>query len=72
MRKLSQAGLSRAPGEAPGDFARRVVARRPDLEEPVLAITSLYQRVTYAGQPALARELRRRVKRFSAGRNLFR
>ncbi len=72
LRKLSQAGLSRAPGEAPGDFARRVVARRPDLEEPVLAITSLYQRVTYAGQPALARELRRRVKRFSAGRNLFR
>ncbi|TQV67702.1 DUF3488 domain-containing protein [Exilibacterium tricleocarpae] len=72
VRKLSRAGLARAPGEPPRDFARRVATRRPDLEQAVLAITDLYERISYAGQAALVPELRRSVARFTATRNLFR
>ena len=72
LRKLARAGFTRDPGEAPRDFARRVLRRRPDLQPSVLAITDLYERISYGGQAALLVELRRHVSRFRATRNVFR
>ena len=41
-RRLAALGLTRGPGEGPRDFARRVVAVRPDLTPAVERITALY------------------------------
>lgn len=49
-RKLARVGLTRAGHEGPQDFARRCLARRPDLAGPVSQISNLYQQVRYAGQ----------------------
>lgn len=45
--RLSLIGLKRVSGEAPGDFARRVVAAIPEESEQVWNITSLYARMAY-------------------------
>ena len=51
QRKLARAGLTRATGEGPLDFAHRVVAARPDLAEPVEHITALYVELRYGREP---------------------
>ena len=51
QRKLARAGLTRATGEGPLDFAHRVVAARPDLAEPVEHITGLYVELRYGREP---------------------
>ncbi len=65
-RKLARAGLERRHHEGPADFARRVVAARPDLAEPVRAITKLYIDARYgAATPSDApRKLRRLITTF--------
>jgi protein-glutamine gamma-glutamyltransferase len=67
-RKMAGAGLARDPAEGPRDFAARIVAKRPDLAEEVHAVLERYVRLRYGrpeGRPDLARELERRVRRFS-------
>ena len=69
--RLAGMGVVRDPGEAPGEFARRVARKFPRLEQQVLDITDRYQALVYA--PANSRdrdadgsvaELGRRVRRF--------
>ena len=67
-RKMARTGLARDPAEGPRDFAARIVAERPDLAEEVHAVLERYVRLRYGrpeGGPDLARELERRVRRFS-------
>jgi transglutaminase-like putative cysteine protease len=60
-RVLARAGLPRAAAEGPNDFARRVMAARPDAATQVQAITELYVDVRYghggAGDLQLLRSL---------------
>jgi hypothetical protein len=64
-------GVVRDPGEAPGEFARRVARKFPRLEQQVLDITDRYQALVYAPADSGDRdtdgsvaELGRRVRRF--------
>jgi len=64
---LLRVGLGRERNEAPGNFASRVAAARPDLAAEVDAITGLYDALSYRSEPGeemLAR-LKRLVRRFS-------
>ncbi len=63
--KLARAGLPRLPGEAPGDYARRVAISRPDLRQGVESITRLYEQVAYQEQHRSLTTLRQLVRRFS-------
>jgi transglutaminase-like putative cysteine protease len=45
--KLRRVSLARSPAEAPGDFAHRICAQRPDLAIDVDAITRLYDSLNY-------------------------
>lgn len=45
---LASQGLGRHVGEGPTDYAARVSSERPDLKEPVYAVTNAYVDVTYA------------------------
>ena len=64
--KLSGVGLPRAPAEGPVDYALSVVSRRPDLADPVRAITDQYVRIRYAdqGDGAAVKSLLADVARF--------
>ena len=62
--KLERLGFTRKPGEAPRDFARRVVHLRPDLSKPINSITELYEWASYAGNQAALIDLRRAVANF--------
>ena len=62
--KMAVAGLARRPHEGPRDYARRIGARRPELQGPAQAITQLYAQLRYGRTPppqGLAR-LRRLVR----------
>lgn len=66
-RKLARQGFVRAPHEGASAFAARVAARRPDLAEPLRAITADYEMLRYGAhepppaQRARLRALRRRA-----------
>ncbi|MGH8549348.1 MAG: transglutaminase TgpA family protein [Methylococcales bacterium] len=45
--KLAKAGFKRQDNEGAGDFARRVIHRRPELGPEILRITCLYHKVRY-------------------------
>jgi transglutaminase-like putative cysteine protease len=49
-KKLGRVNLARGRGEAPGDYALRVAATRPELAAQVDSITRLYERISYRGQ----------------------
>lgn len=66
-QRLARRGLPRQPGEAPGRFAERVAAERPELAEQVRRATECYSALVYAAaprddqRPKLLRELRRAI-----------
>jgi protein-glutamine gamma-glutamyltransferase len=62
--KLARLGFSRQSGEAPRDFAQRVIHLRPDLSKPINSITELYEWASYAGNQAALIDLRRAVANF--------
>ena len=49
-KKLGRVNLVRGRGEAPGDYALRVAATRPELAAQVDSITRLYESISYRGQ----------------------
>ncbi|WP_295384168.1 DUF3488 and DUF4129 domain-containing transglutaminase family protein [uncultured Thiodictyon sp.] len=53
-RRLARIGLTRAPGEGPADFTRRVAAARPDLAVAVRRILALYLRCRYMAKHTTA------------------
>ena len=65
-RKLARRGLTRAANEAPGTYAQRVSAARPDLHDAVQRITQCYAAYRYGPRrrPEQARQLKQLVKRF--------
>jgi transglutaminase-like putative cysteine protease len=66
QRKLARAGLTRATGEGPLDFAGRVIDARPDLSAPVEHITGLYVELRYGHEPQDPRFLNQAVAAFKA------
>ncbi|MBI4193827.1 MAG: DUF3488 domain-containing transglutaminase family protein [Betaproteobacteria bacterium] len=66
--KLRRKGLPRDPAEGPSDYAMRLARGRPDLVPAVTAITRLYVALRYGAEtnPALVRDLQRRVREFAA------
>ncbi len=61
-RALARCGLPRGAAEAPEDYARRVLSRRPDLGNEIKRVTRLYLAARYGpGDDATQRELRAAV-----------
>ena len=60
--RMARVGLARRKGEGPRAYAQRIVARRPDLKEPVTRITKGYERVVYADDDSALEALRYAVK----------
>ncbi len=52
--RLANRGVARAPGEAPGDYARRVARELPRFGEETARVTGLYLQLSYAGDRELA------------------
>jgi transglutaminase-like putative cysteine protease len=69
--RLADIGLERRPSQGPVDYAHAVAASRQDLKQSVEAVTDLYVRLRYGGDPAL--ETRRaffeQVRRFKPSRS---
>lgn len=63
--KLARQGLVRHAGEAPRDYARRVIQARPELAHHVNRITELYEAVSYSGDALALPDLKQAVIRFS-------
>jgi hypothetical protein len=65
VRKLARRGLTRAVGEGPLDFSRRVAGSDPALAPAVERITQLYLALRYgAGSPQGVTQLRALVRAF--------
>jgi protein-glutamine gamma-glutamyltransferase len=65
VRKLARRGLTRAAGEGPLDFSRRVAGSDPALAPAVERITRLYLALRYgAGAPQSVTQLRAMVRAF--------
>jgi transglutaminase-like putative cysteine protease len=47
--RLENLGLTREPGEAPGDFAQRASEHAPEFSDELVRISTLYQQLAYAG-----------------------
>ena len=64
--RMAAAGLPRAPFLGPRDYARAVIAARPDLEPDISRITSLYVGIRYArgSRPEQLHTLKTLVRRF--------
>ena len=56
-------------GEAPGDYARRVIEERPELKASVDEVTALYVGLNYSGDVEDSARLKRAVRQFQV-RNL--
>lgn len=67
--RLAKAGFVRAANEGPDDFARRVIAARPDLAAAVNQINKLYVRLRYTANARAEQveKLRRLVAAFRPG-----
>jgi hypothetical protein len=62
---LGRQGLARHLGEGPIDYAERVIAARPELEEPVRDVTRTYVEMAYGGRHAdSGKDLKRAVRGF--------
>lgn len=68
--RMAAAGLPRAPFLGPRDYARAVIAARPDLEPDIRRITNLYVGIRYANgsRPDHLHALKSRVRRFKPGK----
>ena len=66
---LARQGLERRVGEAPGDYARRVIEERPELKASVDEVTALYVGLNYSGDVEDSARLKRAVRQFQV-RNL--
>ena len=64
--RLARIGLARGPSEGPADYARRVVAARPDLAGGVMGFMALYlpRRYRQDGGSADLRPLEAQLRRF--------
>jgi len=64
--RMAAAGLPRAPFLGPRDYARAVIAARPDLEPDICRITNLYVGIRYArgSRPDHLQTLKSLVRRF--------
>ncbi|WP_323844912.1 DUF3488 and transglutaminase-like domain-containing protein [Microbulbifer magnicolonia] len=67
-RRMARAGIERRPGEAPGDFARRVRGERPELAPMAERITAAFEKAAYGEDPAAVRQLRRLLRQWSFAR----
>ena len=68
--KLQRVDLRRDRNEAPGSYALRVAALRPDLALEVASITRVYDAICYrseAGEDVVA-VLKRQVRKFTPAR----
>jgi hypothetical protein len=65
-RRLARAVRPRAASEGPAAYAQAISTLRPDLAEPVTAMTDLYLRLRYGGadDPRLRQELAAALRRF--------
>ncbi|WP_043315512.1 DUF3488 and transglutaminase-like domain-containing protein [Microbulbifer sp. HZ11] len=63
-KRMARAGLPRNPGEAPGDYARRVEREWPALGLMVLRITLAYEKAAFADDTGALKQLRRLVRVF--------
>ena len=63
-RRLARVGLVRLPGEAPGEFARRVEGEAPGLGPMARKITTAYEKAAYGDDPMAEKQLRRLVRGF--------
>jgi len=66
--KLARIGLRRAGYEGPRDFARRVMASRPDLATDVQAITHAYIDIRYRSHVRTLPAFKRRIRDFRPSR----
>ena len=68
--RMAAAGLPQAPFLGPRDYARAVIAARPDLEPDVSRITNLYVGIRYArgSRPDHLDNLKSLVRRFKPGK----
>lgn len=71
-RKLQPFGFVPQVGEAPGDFAARVINARPDLQQKLSLIVRLYEQLVYAENTAVLPDLKRYTAQFSARNRLHR
>jgi transglutaminase-like putative cysteine protease len=69
-KQLSRIGLPRGASEGPVDYAKRVIAARPDLGTAVESFIALYLRLRYAAGDRIQDypELKRRLSRLRLGR----
>ncbi|WOX06299.1 transglutaminase TgpA family protein [Microbulbifer pacificus] len=63
-QRMARAGVARNPGEAPGDFARRIEREVPRLGPMARQITLAYERAAYGDSAAAERQLRRLLRGF--------
>ncbi|WP_105101472.1 transglutaminase TgpA family protein [Microbulbifer pacificus] len=63
-QRMARAGFARNPGEAPGDYARRIEREVPRLGPMARRITLAYERAAYGDNTAAERQLRRLLRRF--------
>lgn len=63
-RRMARAGLARNPGEAPGDYARRVERELPRLGPMAARITATYVKAAYSDDPQAEKQLRRLLRGF--------
>nr|WP_010133052.1 DUF3488 and transglutaminase-like domain-containing protein [Microbulbifer agarilyticus] len=63
-QRMARAGLPRRPGEAPGDFARRIECELPALGPMAARITAAYERAAYGDSTDALKQLRRLVRGF--------
>jgi len=61
---LAKQGIERRTGEAPMDYARRIVKHRPDLESSVQEVTELYIQLSYSGEESDPSRLKKAVRGF--------
>ncbi len=69
-KRLERAGIGRDPHEGPADFARRVARERPELTQPVRAITDAFIRARYRTDPPanMTRDFAQQVRAFKPTR----
>ncbi|WP_299591807.1 DUF3488 and DUF4129 domain-containing transglutaminase family protein [uncultured Microbulbifer sp.] len=63
-RRMARAGLPRNPGEAPGDYARRIERELPRLGPMAVRITRAYEKAAYGSDMLAEKQLRRLVRGF--------
>jgi transglutaminase-like putative cysteine protease len=70
-KKLARLGINREIYEGPMDYAKRAIARRPDLTAPISRITALYIKLRYGPNPDKTQTLKliQQVRQFRPSRH---